>query len=132
GGVEKLLQQANSHLSIGTFFLLSGVLGGGGMLVAVLKDYGLVPTIGFGVMGLALPVLFIKRKRKQRFKEFERQLPEALDLMARALRAGHAFSVGMKMIGDEFPDPIGPEFNRTVEEISFGIDVPQAMANLNE
>ncbi len=59
-------------------------------------------------------------------------MPEALDLMARALRAGHAFSVGMKMIGDEFPDPIGPEFSRTVEEISFGIDVPQAMANLND
>lgn len=132
GGVEKLLQQANSQLSIGVFFLLSGVLGGGGMLIAVLKDYGLLPTIGLGVMGLALPVLYIKRKRTQRFKEFERQLPEALDLMARALRAGHAFSVGMKMIGDEFPDPIGPEFNRTVEEISFGIDVPQAMANLND
>jgi tight adherence protein B len=52
--------------------------------------------------------------------------------MARALRAGHAFSVGMKMVGDEFPDPIGPEFNRTVEEISFGIDTPEAMNNLNE
>lgn len=132
GGVEKLLQQANSQLSIGVFFLLSGVLGGGGMLIAVLKDYGLLPAVGLGVMGLALPVLYIKRKRTQRFKEFERQLPEALDLMARALRAGHAFSVGMKMIGDEFPDPVGPEFNRTVEEISFGIDVPQAMANLND
>lgn len=132
GGLEKLLQQANSQLSIGVFFLLSGVLGGGGMLIAVLKDSGLLPTIGLSVIGLALPLLYIKRKRTQRFKEFERQLPEALDLMARALRAGHAFSVGMKMIGDEFPDPIGPEFNRTVEEISFGIDVPKAMANLND
>ena len=131
GGLETLLQQANSQMPIGVFFLLSGVLGGGGVLIAILKDYGLIPAIGFSLVGLALPWLYIKRKRKKRFKEFERQLPEALDLMARALRAGHAFSVGMKMIGDEFPDPIGPEFSRTVEEISFGIDVPQAMNNLN-
>jgi len=132
GGLEKLLQQANSQMPIGVFFLLSGVLGGGGVMIAILKDYGLVPAIGFSLVGMALPWLYIKRKRKRRFKEFERQLPEALDLMARALRAGHAFSVGMKMIGDEFPDPIGPEFSRTVEEISFGIDVPQAMGNLND
>jgi len=132
GGLEKLLQQANSQMPVGVFFLLSGVLGGAGVLIAILKDYGLFPAIGLSLVGMALPWLYIKRKRKRRFKEFERQLPEALDLMARALRAGHAFSVGMKMIGDEFPDPIGPEFSRTVEEISFGIDVPQAMGNLNE
>jgi tight adherence protein B len=118
-------------MSIGVFFLLSGVLGGGGLVIAILKDYSLITAIGLSLLGMAFPWLYIKRKRKRRFKEFERQLPEALDLMARALRAGHAFSVGMKMIGDEFPDPIGPEFNRTVEEISFGIDVPQAMDNLN-
>ncbi|MEJ2229952.1 MAG: type II secretion system F family protein [Nitrospirales bacterium] len=132
GGLEKLLQQANSQVSVGVFFLLSGVFGCGGLLIAILMDYGLVPAMGFGVVGLAIPWLYINGKRKRRFKEFERQLPEALDLMARALRAGHAFSVGMKMVGDEFPDPIGPEFGRTVEEISFGIDVPKAMGNLNE
>ncbi len=131
GGLEKLLQQANSQIPIGVFFLLSGVLGSAGLLIATLKDYGVGPAIGLGLFGSVLPLFYIKRKRKRRFKEFERQLPEALDLMARALRAGHAFSVGMKMIGDEFADPIGPEFSRTVEEISFGIDVPQAMNNLN-
>jgi tight adherence protein B len=131
GGLEKLLQQANSQMPIGVFFLLSGVLGGAGLLVATFQDYGMFAAIGLSLMGMVFPLLQMKRKRKRRFKEFERQLPEALDLMARALRAGHAFSVGMKMIGDEFPDPIGPEFSRTVEEISFGIDVPQAMNNLN-
>lgn len=63
--------------------------------------------------------------------DFQRQLPDALDLVSRALRAGHAFSVGMKMVGDEFPDPIGPEFARAVEEISYGIDVPEALKNLS-
>ncbi len=132
GGLEKILQQANSQMPLGVFLLLSGVLGLVGMVVAGFMDYPLLVAGGVGLVCLMLPLMKIKMQRTARFKDFERQLPEALDLMARALRAGHAFSVGMKMVGDEFPDPIGPEFNRTVEEISFGIDVPEAMNNLNE
>lgn len=130
-GLEKLLQQANSKMPIGVFFLLSSVTGVGGAVLAVFLDYGLWGGVGSGFVGGILPLMWIRMIRKKRFKTFERQLPEALDLMARALRAGHAFSVGMKMIGDEYPDPIGPEFNRTVEEISYGIDLPEAMGNLN-
>ena len=132
GGLEKLLQQANSQMPLGVFLLVSAVLGVAGMVVAGFMDYPLLVAGGVGLVCLMVPLIKIKMQRKARFKDFERQLPEALDLMARALRAGHAFSVGMKMVGDEFPDPIGPEFSRTVEEISFGIDVPAAMNNLNE
>jgi len=132
GGLEKLLQQANSQMPLGVFLLVSAVLGVAGMVVAAFMDYPLLVAGGVGLVCLMVPLIKIKMQRKARFKDFERQLPEALDLMARALRAGHAFSVGMKMVGDEFPDPIGPEFSRTVEEISFGIDVPAAMNNLNE
>ena len=131
GGLEKILQQANSQMPVGVFLLLSGVLGVAGMVIAAIMDYPLLVAGGVGLVCLMLPLIKIKMQRTKRFKEFEHQLPEALDLMARALRAGHAFSVGMKMVGDEFPDPIGPEFNRTVEEISFGIDTPEAMENLN-
>ncbi len=130
GGLERLLQQANSQMPIGVFFLLSGCLGMVGCLIGAFKDWGLPTALMLGVVGSMLPWVFIKFKRKRRFGEFQRQLPDGLDLMARALRAGHAFSVGMKMVGDEFPDPIGPEFGRTVEEISFGIDVPEALRNL--
>jgi tight adherence protein B len=132
GGLEKILQQANSQMPLGVFLLLSAVLGVVGMVVAAFMDYPLLVAGGVGLVCLMLPLMKIKMQRTARFKDFERQLPEALDLMARALRAGHAFSVGMKMVGDEFPDPIGPEFNRTVEEISFGIDTPEAMGNLND
>ena len=131
GGLEKILQQANSQMPVGVFLLLSGVLGVAGMAIAAVMDYPLLVAGVVGLVCLLLPLIKIKMQRTKRFKEFEHQLPEALDLMARALRAGHAFSVGMKMVGDEFPDPIGPEFNRTVEEISFGIDTPEAMGNLN-
>ena len=130
GGLEKILQQANSQMPVGVFLLLSGVLGVAGMVIAAIMDYPLLVAGGVGLVCLMLPLIKIKMQRTKRFKTFEHQLPEALDLMARALRAGHAFSVGMKMVGDEFPDPIGPEFNRTVEEISFGIDTPEAMENL--
>ncbi len=132
GGLEKILQQANSQMPLGVFLLVSAVLGVVGTAIAGLMDYPFLVAVGVGLVCLMLPLIKIKMQRTKRFKEFERQLPEALDLMARALRAGHAFSVGMKMVGDEFPDPIGPEFNRTVEEISFGIDTPEAMGNLND
>lgn len=130
GGLEQLLQQANSKMPLGVFFLLSGCSGMVGGLFGAYKDWGLSGALALGIAACFLPWLSVRRKRKKRFGTFQKQLPEALDLMARALRAGHAFSVGMKMVGDEFPDPVGPEFGRTVEEISFGIDVPEALGNL--
>ncbi|MCK5505905.1 MAG: type II secretion system F family protein, partial [Thermodesulfovibrionia bacterium] len=66
----------------------------------------------------------------RRMKKFQAQLPEALDLMARSLRAGHAFSTGLKLAGDEFDDPLGPEFNLTLDEINYGLGVPEALKNL--
>ena len=130
GGIEQLLQQANSQMPMGVFLLLSGCSGMIGCLIGAFKDWGVIVALGMGLVGSIIPWMYIRFKRKKRFAEFQRQLPDGLDLMARALRAGHAFSVGMKMVGDEFSDPIGPEFGRTVEEISFGIDVPEALKNL--
>jgi tight adherence protein B len=63
---------------------------------------------------------------------FERQLPEALELVSRALRAGHAFSVGLKMVGDEAADPVGIEFRRVFEEIAMGGALPQALQNMTD
>jgi tight adherence protein B len=62
----------------------------------------------------------------------ERQLPEALELVSRALRAGHAMSVGLKIVGDESADPIGKEFRRVFDEVSMGVSLPQALNNLSE
>ena len=59
-----------------------------------------------------------------------RQLPDALDLIARSLRAGHALTGGMKIVADEFNDPLGPEFDQTLDEINFGPSVTQALKNL--
>lgn len=64
-------------------------------------------------------------------KKFQGQLPDALELIARALRAGHAFSSGMKLVAEEFNDPLGPEFGETLDEINFGISVSDALKNLS-
>jgi tight adherence protein B len=62
--------------------------------------------------------------------KFQRQLPDALELIGRSLKAGHAFTQGMRMVGDEFADPMGPEFEKTLDEINFGVPVHEALYNL--
>ena len=129
--IERTIQQANSSMPLGVFILLSGVLAFVGLEIAALKNSNVLLMLLATLIGGSLPFVYMRWRRRQRFQEFQRQLPDALDLIARALRAGHAFAVGMKMVGDEFPDPIGQEFNRAVEEISFGIDVAEALSNLS-
>jgi tight adherence protein B len=72
----------------------------------------------------------LRSKKKKRMAKFEKQLPEGLGLIARALRAGHAFTSGMKLASEEFGDPLGPEFEETLDEINFGVSVSEALTNL--
>jgi tight adherence protein B len=62
--------------------------------------------------------------------KFEEQLPEALDMMARSLRAGHAFTGALQMVGQEFDEPLGPEFTKTLNEINYGMGLEVALRNL--
>ena len=81
-------------------------------------------------LGFALPFLVVKIKRTRRLRAFEEQFPEALDLIARALKAGHAFATGLKMAADELPEPVGPEFRKTFDEQNFGLPMKDALDNL--
>lgn len=83
-----------------------------------------------GLLGFALPFLVLKVKRTRRLRTFEEQFPEALDLIARALKAGHAFATGLKMAADELPEPVGPEFRKTFDEQNFGLPMKDALDNL--
>jgi len=85
--------------------------------------------IGF-VMGFAIPFGVLKVKRTRRMRAFEEQFPEGLDLIARALKAGHAFATGLKMVADEMPEPVGPEFRKTFDEQNFGLPMKDALDNL--
>ncbi|MCA9470568.1 MAG: type II secretion system F family protein [Nitrospirales bacterium] len=130
--IELLLIQANSHMPLSVFVLASLVSASFAGLAAIIYNLGMLGMLGCGAVGIFLPYGYMRWKRSSRFLMFQQQLPDALDLMARALRAGHAFSVGMKMVGDEFPDPIGPEMGRAVEEISYGIEIPEALKSLSK
>jgi tight adherence protein B len=83
-----------------------------------------------GALGLALPFFFLKFKRTKRMRAFEEQFPEGLDLISRALKAGHAFATGLKMVADEMDEPVGPEFRKTFDEQNFGLPMKDALDNL--
>ena len=80
----------------------------------------------------ATPLLYVNHQRSKRLIKFEKQLPEALDLMTRALRSGHAFSSALQMVGDEMADPIAGEFRIVHDEVNFGVALQQALTNLSE
>jgi tight adherence protein B len=112
--------------------LLSAMLGMGGMLLPVLL--GKPPIFG-AVLGLVLALLpwwRVARRRAERIGRIERQFPEALDLMGRAMRAGHAFPTAVKMVGDEMAEPLGRDFRILFDEMNYGVPVNDALAHLAE
>ncbi len=89
-----------------------------------------ISIIGLALLLAMLPVVYIRRRRAARLAEFERQFPEALDFMARSVRAGHAFSVSMELLASETPDPLGFEFRKVAHEMNLGSPFNAAMNNL--
>jgi tight adherence protein B len=98
----------------------------GGLLGALLARQAIGIAVG-AVIGLAAPTLWLMRRRSVRLRRFEEQFPEGLDLMSRAIRAGHAFQTALGMVADELPAPVGPEFKKTFERQNFGLPLRDAM-----
>jgi tight adherence protein B len=128
--VDRLLQQAGSGSSLGSFLLLSIGLCLCGYFLANFFRTSWETSIGAGIFLGSLPHLNLVLKKKRRMAKFEKQLPDALELMGRALRAGHAFTNGVKLAAEEFGDPVGPEFEKTLAEINFGVSVPDALREM--
>jgi tight adherence protein B len=82
-----------------------------------------------GSLAIFMPFAYIKRERTKRMYKFEEQFPEAIDLIARALRAGHALPTGLGMVADEIPAPVGTEFRILYDEQNFGLTLPDAVRN---
>jgi len=130
--LDRFLQQANAQYRLGVFILLTIILALTGFFAGVLitGNYTLSIVIAPALAGI--PFFYLCLKKKKRMEKFQRQLPEALELIARSLKAGHAFPSGMKLAADEFDDPLGPEFDETLNEINFGVSVPDALKNLTD
>jgi tight adherence protein B len=106
------------------------VLAGVFALVAAMVTHTTMAMPVGAAIGFALPFMFLRYKRTKRLRAFEEAFPEALDLISRALKAGHAFATGLKMVADEMSEPVGPEFRKTFDEQNFGLPLKDALENL--
>jgi tight adherence protein B len=129
--LERILEQADISYPIGFFILLSLLFFAVGHLAASLFTSNSLSKIAAAAGLFMIPSFYIYLKRKKRMEKFQMQLPDALELIARALKAGHAFTGGLKMVAEDFDDPIGTEFDKTLNEINFGVDVPEALKKLS-
>jgi tight adherence protein B len=131
--LHRQILQAGLDWTVGTL-LLGCVVAAGLALAVAIRGFRLPVGIAFAVAlaAAALPVLYVAARRSRRMSRIEKQLPEALDFIGRALRSGHAFSSALLMVGQEMPDPIAAEFRAVHDEINFGVSLQQALANLSE
>jgi tight adherence protein B len=128
--LRRLHERGNNHLPFGTFLLASLLIAMLLGIVCLQFHTHIIVMLTSVIAGGSLPFGYLYWKKRKRMAQFQRPLPEALELIARALRAGHAFFVGLKLVGEEFSEPIGPEFKRAFDEVSMGISVQQALQNL--
>ena len=130
GPIQRLIKHADMRLSIGNFLLLSVACAAAAYAgVFFTVRYHLV-ALGVATLAALIPYFFVRYKRNQRFWKFEEQFPEAIDLIARALRAGHAFTTALAMVADEIPKPVGSEFRLLYDRQNYGMPLDEAMKDL--
>src|ERR1700722_1919076 len=132
--LREYLLQAGMNMKPAKLVLISAVLAAATEFVlshAVESLPGLA-AFGLAVVMLMLPFLFVAWKRKRRLRQFEERFPEALDLLGRAIRAGHAFTTGLEMISKDSPEPVASEFRTAFEEQNFGLPLRDALLNMTE
>lgn len=118
-------------LTFAATFLLIGLAMA--LLLALFFNFSaLASLIVFLVVGLVLPLLVLRRARNKRIRKFAKQLPDALDMIVRSLRAGHPASIAIGLVGREMPDPLGTEFGIVSDEITFGLSIEQAVRKLSQ
>ena len=132
GPLQRLVTQSGLKITVGTLVMAS--------ILAAVAGYALVKWFTYYTyLGLAaaplfgmIPYLIVRYARNKRLELFEEQFPEAIALIARALRAGHAFPTGLQMVGDEIPAPVGAEFKLVYDRQSFGMPISDALKSMAE
>ena len=130
--LAKLVEQSGIRTTPGA--IVGGSIGLGvalGFLAMMLTRQVLAVPVAF-VLGGSLPFAFLVNRRSARMKVFEEQFPDALDLLSRAVRAGHAFQTAMGMVADELTEPVGPEFKKAFDRQNFGLPLRDALNQLTE
>lgn len=128
--LDRLLVQSGLPYSVAGVLLVTVLAYGGAFLLFVYAHLGLkLAVLGSLPVGAA-PLLFIVSQRQKRIDKIDGQLPDAIDLIGRALRAGHAFQGAVQMVANEGPEPVAGEFRVTFDEINFGVPLQDALLNL--
>lgn len=132
---QKATQQAGVDWKLSHLVFASVVAGVLGVFMGSLLPLLVFPWLTMIVLGMlfaSLPWLLLMSKRRKRLKAFEEQFPDALDFLARSMRAGHAFSISLEMLGQEMDDPVGLEFRTLFNELNLGAPIEVALANFSE
>ena len=129
--IDDFLQQTGLKITVAMLILLTLVSGVLSFIISTFLLKNTFLSLVVGLLALFLPTIILKVIRKQRMNKFEALFPDALDLMGYSLRAGHSVMSGLKMVGDEMKDPVGPEFSRIVEEVNFGRGLEEALHNFS-
>lgn len=127
---ELLLQQAQVPWSVATLLSMSVGTAVAFGLAFLLLTRSLIVAFPVAIIGAALPTLYVRWKKNRRLGQFEELLPEAIDLVGRALRAGHPLSSGFKMAADDGPEPVATEFRRVFEEQRFGLPLQDSLLGM--
>ena len=128
--VDHLLQQSGLAWSVARFFGTCLLLFALPFVFSAFNPLPLVPCLVAAVILSTAPYWYVRRVMNKRVSAIEQQLPDALDLMGRALRAGHAFPNAVKMVADEMKDPVASEFRIVFDEVNFGVSMPDALMNM--
>ena len=130
--VERWLQQSGTAMTISAVILITLLFGALASIATFMFTHLWWAAIVAFVLGLGIQPMILKHKRTGRIYRFEEHFPEALDLLSRAVRAGHAFSAGMKMVADELDDPVGPEFRKAFDEQNYGLPLKESLNGMAE
>ncbi|MBE0598423.1 MAG: type II secretion system F family protein [Desulfuromonadales bacterium] len=130
--LDRMLLRSGLAINASSFLLASLALGGIGFLLGIRLLPHWTAAVGPGLVLLCLPIVWLKGRERQALAKFDDQLPEALDLLARSLRSGHAMSAGMEVISQEMEEPLKSEFIAAMDEINLGLSFREALENMCE
>lgn len=132
GSLAWMLAQSGVKISVYRFLLVVALLAAAFWLalVSLLSAPPVLSIVPAIAVGFALPLFVIVLKRRRRVRRFAELLPDALDMMVRSLRAGHPIKAAMGLVAKEMPDPIGQEFGLAVDEMTYGLELNEALENL--
>lgn len=128
--LDRMLVQSGIELSVAKFIFITFIFYISGSLIFLNIGFPPILSAFSGMIIAAIPLIFVINKKIKRIEKIETQLPDVMDLIGRALRAGHAFQSAIHMVAEESPEPICSEFKITFDEINFGISVQESLLNL--